>query len=74
MLSTRNTGKYLTAEYAEDLADATENPDRYSTEEKAYLELPTYAPKEERFISQTSFVEPDERSRDYDIRTNPRIS
>ena len=73
MLSTRNTGKLLTRDYARDLADATADPDRYSSADKARLELPEYGPKEERFITRTVFIEPDGTNRDYDIRTNPRI-
>jgi len=74
MLSTRNTGKLLTRDYARDLADATADPDRYSEADKTRLELPDYRPSEDRFITGTSFVEPDDGSRDYDIRTNPRVS
>ena len=74
MLSTRNSGKLLVDTYARDLADATADPDRYSSADKARLELPDYRPSEDRFITGTSFVEPDDGSRDYDIRTNPRVS
>ena len=73
MLSTRNSGKLLVDTYARDLADATADPDRYSSADKARLELPEYGPKEERFITRTVFIEPDGTNRDYYIRTNPRI-
>ena len=56
MLSTRNSGKLLVDTYARDLADATADPDRYSSADKARLELPEYGPKEERFITRTVFI------------------
>ncbi len=62
MLCSRNSGKLLSKQYAEDLEACARGKDQYTTEEQAYLELPAGGgrgdDREEQMTIDTSPLDP----------------
>lgn len=83
MLSTRNTGKYLTGEYERERERCAQDRDQYSAEDQAFYDISGQSPGmgDRERIEETMTIEgvsldpsaANTRTREIDIRDRPEV-